>query len=446
MALCQKLATSLPSRAYAAFVPAIACFTRTTVSNRTVATASGLSACMAVSRQGTLSLDPTQSAPILEQPPAARSRLRTLVLNRQSALNALNLEMLQTLTARVSALDKAETVDAILLTASPGRAFCAGGDVRFLYDAGCDGNYEPAAGYFRAEYSLDWLLAGLRNTVLISILDGITMGGGAGISMHGRFRIATENTLFAMPECAIGLHPDVGMSYVLSRLPGGIGMYLGLTGARLKGSEAVSAGIATHYVQSHLLPGLRSRLAAANTASAGAVSRAIGEFASSEPLQPVPHLGLIDEFFTAKPSDRGKTNVETILARLSTATKGEGVESKFAQDTLAMIRKGCPMSLKVTHEAMMRARDMPSVKECLEMDYRLAVRATRRADLYAGVKSAVVTRDKNPAWNPSKLEDISEEDVQNYFKPLSNLGLQELELVGLSEDAETTPTTRQSRI
>jgi hypothetical protein len=155
MALCQKLATSLPSRAYAAFVPAIACFTRMTVSNRTVATASGLSACMAVSRQGTLSLDPTQSAPILEQPPAARSRLRTLVLNRQSALNALNLEMLQTLTARVSALDKAETVDAILLTASPGRAFCAGGDVRFLYDAGCDGNYEPAAGYFRAEHSAD---------------------------------------------------------------------------------------------------------------------------------------------------------------------------------------------------------------------------------------------------------------------------------------------------
>jgi enoyl-CoA hydratase/carnithine racemase len=441
----RNLISFAPARAYTAFVSRLSTSATSARSNR-AASEAGWAASMAVSRQGTLSLDPSQSAPILEQPPRAHSRLRTLVLNRQSALNALNLEMLHTLHARISALERASTVDAILLTAAPGRAFCAGGDVRYLYDAGADGNYAPAEEYFHAEYCLDWVIASMQKTMLISVLDGITMGGGAGISVHGRFRIATENTVFAMPECAIGLHPDVGMCYVLARLPGGLGTYLGLTGARLKASDVVSAEIATHFVPSHMVPDLCFRLSAVNSASPGAVSRAIEEFTSSERPQPIPNRALIDDWFGPQDSNTDSGTVEDILDRLTLASHRAGEEGRFAQDTIALIEKGCPMSLKVTLEAIKRARDMSSVKECLEMDYRLAVRSTRRPDFYAGVKSAVVTKDKSPIWDPVTLADVTVEDVQNYFKPLSDVNVAEIQLDSESNSGNTTQAKRQSRI
>jgi 3-hydroxyisobutyryl-CoA hydrolase len=442
MSFTRKLISFVAPRAYTAFVSRLSTSVTSAGSNRAVPSAA-LSACMAVSRQGTLSLDPFQTAPILEQPPRAHSRLRTLVLNRQSALNALNLEMLHTLHARISALERASTVDAILLTASPGRAFCAGGDVRYLYDSGADGNYRSAEEYFHAEYCLDWVIASMQKTMLISVLDGITMGGGAGISVHGRFRIATENTLFAMPECAIGLHPDVGMCYVLARLPGGLGTYLGLTGARLKARDVVSAGIATHFVPSHMLPDLCLRLSAVNSASPGAIFRAIEEFTSSERLQAVPNRAVIDECFGTQEDN---WTVEDILDRLTAASRREGPEGNFAQDAISLIKKGCPMSLKVTLEAIKRARNMPSVKDCLEMDYRLAVRSTRRPDFYAGVKSAVVTKDRNPIWDPVTLADVSVEDVQNYFNPLSDINVSEIQLDSESNSGNTSQKTRQSRI
>lgn len=392
-------------------------------------------ACLAVSRQGVVCLDPSQSSPILEQPPGAHSRLRTLVLNKQSTLNALNREMLETLHARVSLLDEADTVDAILLTATPGRAFSAGGDIRALYDAGENQDFQKIEDYFRTEYRLDWLLGNLKNTHLISVLNGIVMGGGAGISMHGRFRIATENTLFAMPECSIGLYPDVGMSYLLSRLSGGIGVYLALTGSRLKGVDVYTAGLATHYVPSHMLPDLVARLGSINVASPGLISRAITDFSIPSESKNLAHHHIVEECFVDADGSFENLSIAAILERLrkvSDRSRPDSSDRKFAESATEMIRKGCPVGVKICLESMKRARHMSSLSECLQMDFRLAVRCSRLPNFFAGVKSAIVTKDRNPVWQPADIESVPDEDVLSFFKPLSaDFNIPELDFDGL---------------
>lgn len=395
-----------------------------------------VSACFAVSRQGTVCLDPGQKASILEQPPYTHSRMRALVLNRQSSLNALNQEMLETLHTRISLLNDSEIVDALILTAAPGRAFCAGGDIRALYDAGGNADYKAIEDYFRAEYKLDWLLGSLKDTTLISVLDGIVMGGGAGISMHGRFRIATENTVFAMPECGIGLFPDVGMSYLLTRLKGGTGPYLALSGARLKGTEVLTAGLATHYIPSHMMPDLMARLHATNSGSSSQIARVLSEFAELASTSKLPNQAIIDECFADSDGSISNLTVESILERLrAVSEKSEpGSNTKlFANSAIDMLSKGCPVSVKICLEALKRARQMTSLSECLQMDFRLAVRCARLPNFLAGVKSAIITKDKTPVWNPKTVREVRDEDVQSYFAPLiSDLKIPELNL----DDAE----------
>lgn len=388
-------------------------------------------ACLAVSPDGTLVVDADQIAPILEKPPTASSRLRTIVLNRPKALNALDTTMVRALHSRISALDQASTVDGILLRAVPGRAFCAGGDIRSLYEEGKDGDYSSLSDYFRYEYAMDNLLGNLRNTTLISLLDGIVMGGGVGISVHGKIRVVTEKTVFAMPECAIGLFPDIGIHYVLAKLPGGLGSYISLTGARLKGTDSslLDAGIATHFVPSHLLGQLADRLASINTGSPSAVSRAIAEFSFGEPLPPMQYRDVIDECFGGWDSPAEALSAEKIVERLRNVEKKGGESGQFASTTLATMLKGCPTSVKVSLEALKRAKTMSSLSEALRMDFRLAVRMSRRPDFYAGVCSAIVTKDRNPQWSPSVLSDVSDADVEALFEPLAaDLGIPELDV------------------
>lgn len=393
-------------------------------------------ACLAVSRKGFLTVDASQSAPILEQPPAAGSSLRTLLLNRPKVLNALNKDMVETLHSRISALDDVPNVDMVVLSAVPGRAFCAGGDIRSLYDAGVDGDPEPLADYFRAEYGMDYALGSLQSTTLLSILNGIVMGGGVGLNLHGRFRVATEKTVWAMPENLIGLFPDCAATYVLAKLQGGLGAYLALTGARLKGTNSLllDSGLATHYVPSHSIPDLCQRLGAVNTASTGAVSRALAEFAPTAPLPPFAHRDVIDACFGGVVG--GSDGVEQVMARLQDVVDGapgtDGAE--FAADTLGMLTKCCPTSLKVTVEALRRAKRMSSLAQALRMDFRLGVRMSRRPDFYTGVRSALVTKDKSPKWEPSSLADVKDEDVKAMFEPLSvDIGIPELD-VGNNDD------------
>jgi enoyl-CoA hydratase/carnithine racemase len=205
----------------------------------------------------------------------------TLLLDRPQALNALNLDMVQALMQNVTQLERAHSANAILLQAAPGsRAFCAGGDVKSLVQAAISGTpagVAQAASFFTHEYRLNHKLGTLRKP-LISILDGITMGGGVGLSVHGAFRVVTERTVFAMPETAIGFVPDVGGSFFLPRLEGEVGTYLGLTGARLKGQEVFLAGIGTHYIPSTRLPALYQQLQALEEPSFAVVNRILDSF------------------------------------------------------------------------------------------------------------------------------------------------------------------------
>jgi enoyl-CoA hydratase/carnithine racemase len=422
---------SVRTRSHSAFVASMSAVPSPAPSSGPPPSGPPVQACLAVSRQGILTLDASQKAPILEQPPAAASRLRTLVLNRPSALNALDKDMVDTLTARISALDEAPTVDAIVLSAVPGRAFCAGGDVRSLYDAGAGGDPAPLADYFRAEYSLNHMLGSLRSTTLISVLDGIVMGGGVGLSLHGRFRVATEATVWAMPENAIGLFPDCASSLFLAKLPGGLGTYLSLTGARLKGTDSslLDSGIATHVVPSQNIPPLLERLGAVNLSSAGAISRAIAEFAPSEPLPPLAHRDIIDECFGGVGGSGAPVTAEVIVERLRAASKRDADGAKFAEATLQTLLKCCPTSVKVSLEAMKRSKRLACLADALKMDFRLGVRMSRRPDFYAGVRSAIVTKDKSPAWTPAGLADVADADVQAMFEPLSvDVGIPELDL------------------
>jgi enoyl-CoA hydratase/carnithine racemase len=419
LALCRRLPSAVVrARALSAFVSMSATQLATPPPGNPTS-GPPVQACLAVSKHGLLTVDATQTAPILEQPPAAGSTLRTIILNRPSALNSLNKTMIETLSARISALDDASNVDAVLLSAVPGRAFCAGGDIRSLYDAGVDGNLEPLVDYFRAEYSMDHMLGSLRNTTLVSIWDGIVMGGGVGLTLHGRFRVATEKTVWAMPENLIGLFPDCASTYVLSRLPGGLGTYLSLTGARLKGTDSslLDSGLATHFVPSHNIPALLHRLGSVNMASGGAISRAITEFAPSEPLPPLAYRDVIDDCFGGLLE--GSSSVEDVVQRLEEAAKKAGDGALFAQNTLDQLLKCCPLSVKVSLEALKRAKKMTSLAEAMQMDFRLGVRMSRRPDFFAGVKSAIVTKDRCPVWSPVSLSDITDESVQAMFLPLS---------------------------
>lgn len=396
-------------------------------------------ACLAVSRQGFLTVDASQSAPILEQPPAAGSSLRTLLLNKPTVLNALNKDMVETLHSRIGALDDAPNVDAVVLSAVPGRAFCAGGDIRSLYDSGVDGDPAPLADYFRSEYGMNHTLGTLRSSTLLSVLDGIVMGGGVGLTLHGRFRVATEKTVWAMPENLIGLFPDCAATYVLAKLQGGLGAYLALTGARLKGTDSLllESGLATHYVPSRHIPGLCQRLGAINLASTGAISRAISEFVPAEPLPPFAHRSVIDACFGGVVE--GSDGVEQIVERLQAVVDGSpGTEgAAFAADTLGLLAKCSPTSLKVTVEALRRAKRMTSLAQALRMDFRLGVRMSRRADFYAGVRSAIVTKDKSPTWSPSSLADVLDDDVQAMFEPLSaDIGIPELDVGADADDGD----------
>lgn len=365
-------------------------------------------ASLGVLETGEVSLDPELLAPVLERPSASQSQVRSLYLNRPKAMHALNLSMINRLHARLRILHADPGLECIVLESTGGRAFCAGGDIKWLHSAG---SLEPIADFFRAEYSLNHTVATSPKRIL-SLWDGIVMGGGAGVSVHGRFRVATENAVFAMPECSIGLHPDVGASHFLSRLPGALGRYLGLTGARLRGREIRAAGLATHYIESQHLGALVQRLESVDVSSATAMEKVLSEF--EEPLTElqVPNMDVINACF----DKREVEDVVTALAQAEKDANDEGEES-FARNAREMIAKGSPSSLKVTLESVTRGRSM-SIAECLDMEFRLSVRCASKPNLIEGIRAAVVDRTKPAAWQPSSLEEVSKDDVLAYFAPL----------------------------
>jgi len=328
--------------------------------------------------------------------------LGRIVLNRPKALNALTLDMCLAIKARLDEWVRDDAVEHVAITSGGGRAFCAGGDIRALYDSGKAGT-PYALDFWSNEYRLNAAIKRFPKPY-VAILDGIVMGGGVGVSVHGSHRVATENVVFAMPETGIGLFPDVGATYFLSRCPGRLGLYLALTGARLQTADLINIGIATHFVASDQTATLLSRLADGEP-PASAIA-ALAETVGPGPL--AEHCDALTRGF-------GGPSVEAILHAL-------GNEGTWGDETAAALRTKSPTSLKIA-QRQMREGVRLGFEDCMRLEFRIVSRVIAGHDFFEGVRAAVIDKDQKPKWQPAALADVSDEDVARYFAPLGAMEL-----------------------
>mmetsp|Transcript_33414 Transcript_33414/g.53529 ORF Transcript_33414/g.53529 Transcript_33414/m.53529 type:complete len:396 (+) Transcript_33414:41-1228(+) len=330
-----------------------------------------------------------------------------VTLNRAKALNSLNIDMINILTPFYEQLVSQKKQCTVVMRGAGGKAFCAGGDVRHLYDLGISGaKIEEITEFFKLEYNLDHLLGTLPDYVHnVCILNGITMGGGVGISVHGRYRIATNNTLFAMPETGIGFYTDVGGSFFLPRLvPPGLGLYLGLNGHRLKGCDVLHAGIATHYVDQEQIDALTQDLL--NGEPGVSTPAILGKYAMHpSKLIPFTMAGDMDTIAEIFDMEKNKS-VEEIVYALET------LNNDFASNTLKQLLAVSPTSLKVVYRALMEGRNK-TLRECLDMEFDIVTEFMRQHDFYEGIRAQLVDKDRNPKWNPQSLDKVA--SIDSYF-------------------------------
>lgn len=339
-----------------------------------------------------------------------------ITLNRPKALNALNMNMIRLMYPQLKKWETDKETDIVIVKGAGGKAFCAGGDIIAVTEAGKRGD-ALAKNFFREEYILNNTI-GTYQKPYVALIDGITMGGGVGLSVHGRFRVATEKTLFAMPETAIGLFPDVGGGYFLPRLQGQLGLFLALTGFRLKGRDVQRAGVASHFVESQKIAALEKELVDLKTPSIEDVSRVLDSYQkrssldAEKPFVLEQHIDLIDKLFQSN-------SVEGIVHNLKT----DG--SPFAQKQAETLAKMSPTSLKITFKQLQAGGTM-SLQEVLVMEYRLSQACmVKGSDFYEGVRAVLVDKDHSPKWSPSTLKEVSEQSVEDCF---SSLGDRDLKL------------------
>ena len=341
-----------------------------------------------------------ESPDILVETVGALGRIR---LNRPKAINALTLEMIQTFQAALTGFENDPAVAAVLVTGEGERGLCAGGDIRLLYEHRHEGTGFGTT-FFRAEYRMNAHIAAYRKPY-IAIMDGITMGGGIGISAHGTVRIVTERTRAAMPEAGIGFFPDIGATWLLSRAPGEIGTFLGLTGEGIGGADAIYAGLTDFFVPSAKLPALVEALSALPATATLADIRALAHgFAEMAPPPLAAHRAEIDAAFA---HDR----VEEIDAALDASG------TAFAQKTLAVMAQKSPTSMKVILRLLRLGRASASMKECQEREFAAAHTVLASDEFYEGVRAAVVDKDRSPRWQPPTLAAVGEDVLAPYFKP-----------------------------
>lgn len=328
-----------------------------------------------------------------------------VILNRTKALNALTHEMVRALHAQLKAWETDAAVSRVIVTANGERAFCAGGDIRVLYDLGRAGRQKEALQFFREEYALNAYIKRYPKPY-ISLIDGLVMGGGVGISIHGSHRVAGDRYAFAMPEVGIGFFPDVGATHALPRLPGEIGTWCALTAGRLNASDAVLSGAATHRINSHQFPDVFAALCCPDPVNAVLASFMTGA-GDGEIL---PRRRVIDRLFAYD-------HVEDIVAGLDKeATSGSG-DAEWAAETAQVMRAKSPTSLKIAL-AQMRLGKTKSFEECMAVEFRIVSRILYGSDLYEGVRAVIIDKDNRPVWSPASLAEVSDADVTRHFAPL----------------------------
>jgi enoyl-CoA hydratase len=328
-----------------------------------------------------------------------------VTLNRPKALNALTHEMCLAMTVQLTLWARDAAVKTVVVQGAGEKAFCAGGDIRSLYESGKAGT-PYALNFYRDEYVLDALIKHYPKPY-VALISGIVMGGGVGVSVHGSHRVADETTMFAMPETGIGLFPDVGGSFFLPRCPGETGMYMALTGARLKTPDCLTAGIATHFVAREKRNELVGRLAAGmapDAALEGLHESVPGAFLDT-------HRETIDRVFALG-------SAEAVLGAL------DGEHTDWSRDTAKVIRAKSPTSTKLTYRQL-REGAAKSFDDCMRMEYRMVHRIVAGHDFYEGVRATIIDKDGAPRWQPASLAEVSDADIDAYFAAVGN---RELEL------------------
>jgi enoyl-CoA hydratase len=336
-----------------------------------------------------------QEPPILFE---MRGGLGLITLNRPKALNALTREMCLAMADMLGQWARDDGIKAVAIRGRGHRAFCAGGDIRAMYDSNLAGD-TAAADFLAIEYRLNAQIA-FYPKPYVALTQAIVMGGGAGISVHGSHRLGDDTLVFAMPETGIGFVTDIGATYFLSRCPGEIGMYLALTGARIGLGDAVALGLFTHAVKAEDHDRLIARLADGDDPAS-----AIAVFAYKAPAPGLmAEQGRIDTIFSA-------ASVEGVLERLD---RDGGA---FAAGTAAAMRAKSPSALKFIFRALREAKGC-ALTDCLKMEYRVAVRAVMAHDFREGVRAALIDKDGRPRWQPSPLAAVNDADIARYFEPL----------------------------
>ncbi|HTV34443.1 MAG TPA: enoyl-CoA hydratase/isomerase family protein [Methylocella sp.] len=325
-----------------------------------------------------------------------------ITLNRPKALNALTPPMVREMTKALQLWEEDKAVRSIVIRGGGGKAFCAGGDIRILYELGKAGNYDEQRQFWRDEYPLNRRIKYYPKPYL-ALTHGIVMGGGAGLSVHGAAFIVDEDFSFAMPEARIGLVPDIGATHFLSRLPFHAGTYLGLTGNRINGADALALGLASAFAPSSRHASLLQKLI-----DGAAFNDAIAAEQAKPPASPLMgQRDVLDYCFAP-------ATLPDILARLD---EESGKGSGFARSAARAIRANAPLSLALILRQMQIGKSL-SLDEALVREYRLLVRLSQNPDFYEGVRALLIDKDNHPRWKPSDIEEISEGMLDSYFAAL----------------------------
>jgi enoyl-CoA hydratase len=337
---------------------------------------------------------------------ARRGAAGIVTLNRPGALNAITHAMVRALARQLDAWKDDGAVTRVVVTAAGERAFSAGGDIRALYELGRAGRQDEALTFFREEYTLNAAIKRYPKPY-VALIDGIVMGGGFGVSVHGSHRVAGDRFQFAMPEVGIGFFPDVGATWVLPRMPGETGAWCALTGERMKSADSVAAGIATHHVASQRFGDLLDALC--GDVPVDALLAAFAEPAGEGQL--TARRAAIDALFAG---DR----VEDILGRLDVEAEG-GAEAGWARATAAAMRGKSPVSLKIALAQVRRGRDW-SFEDCMRAEMRIVSRIVHGHDFYEGVRAVIVEKDNAPKWRPPSLREIDDAVIERHFAPIAD--------------------------